>query len=238
MKKLGQHFLKDPKIAEKMVEYADVSKKDIVLEIGPGKGIITQVLSERANKVIGIEKDRELAKKLNFPNLELIIGDALKTEFPKFNKIVSNLPFQISAPITFKFFEYEWDVAVLIYQKEFSERFLAKPGDKNYSRLTLAVNYYVNPEILKQISRGKISPIPEVKCNIVRFFPKKEPFKADKNFWELVKKLFQHKRKLVRAALKDAKYDRERIRQLPQKLLEKRVFRCDLYDFKEIAEKI
>ncbi len=235
MRKLGQHFLKDPKIAEKMVKYADVSKKDIVLEIGPGKGIITQILSEKAKKVIAIEKDRELAKNLNYPNLDLIIGDALKVKFPKFNKIVSNLPFQISAPITFKFFEYKWDLAVLIYQKEFSERFLAKPGDKNYSRLSLAVNYYVNPEILEKIPKSKIFPIPEVECNIVRLLPKKEPFKTDKVFWEVVKKLFQHKRKIVRAALKDAKYSREKI---PQRLLEKRVFKCDLHDFKEIAEKI
>ena len=139
-KRLGQNFLIDSEVLDTQIIHADLQRTDIVLEIGPGKGIITDEISNYC-KVIGIEKDSVLASMLDH---EVIEGDALEVDFPKFNKIISNIPFQISSPLTFRLFKYKWDVAILIYQKEFAKRFVAKPGDKNYSRLTVAINYYCN----------------------------------------------------------------------------------------------
>ncbi|UCH71899.1 MAG: ribosomal RNA small subunit methyltransferase A, partial [Thermoplasmatales archaeon] len=159
IKKLGQNFLIDEKTAEREVEYAQIKKDDIVLEIGPGKGILTKLLARKAKEVIAIEIEERFIKKLKdvLPhNVELIQGDALKIDFeklPKFNKIVSNLPFQISSPITFKFLEYDFSSAVLIYQKEFADRMIAKPGNKNYSRLSIGIYYKANCKLLETVPK-------------------------------------------------------------------------------------
>lgn len=245
IKKLGQHFLIDKEILKREVEYANLSRKDDVLEIGAGDGRLTELIAERAGKVIAVEKDKRLinildkrlkAKKLK--NVEIISGDALKIEFPKFNKIISNLPYRISTPITFKFFKYlkkyKWSLAVLSYQKEFGERFIAKPGEKNYSRLTVAVNYYCRPEILEIIPKEKFHPRPKVDSVIVKLIPKKS-FETDEFLWKVVEKLFQHKRKLVKNALKDSGW-KEKIKNIPHVLLKKRVIECNLNDFKKIAK--
>ena len=158
-RKTGQNFLIDKKVAEREVEHACIEKNDVVLEIGPGKGTLTTLLAERAQKVVAIEIDNNLFSELRefLPeNVELIHGDALKIDFetlPKFNKIVSNLPFQISSPITFKFLNSVFSLAILIYQKEFADRMIAKPGSKNYSRLSVAVHYKAQCELIEIISK-------------------------------------------------------------------------------------
>ena len=110
-KKLGQNFLIDKKVAEREVFYSKILADDVVLEIGPGRGILTKLLAEKARKVISIEIDEKLIdylSKIVPNNVKLIHSDALDIDYnklPKFNKIVANLPFQISSPITFKFLE-------------------------------------------------------------------------------------------------------------------------------------
>ena len=127
----GQNFLIDVNVAYREVEYASINKEDIVLEIGPGKGILTNLISKKAKKVIAIEIDKYLYNYLKNTcpkNVELINSDVLELDFeslPRFNKIVSNLPFQISSPITFKILDYNFSKAVLIYQKEFADRMIA-----------------------------------------------------------------------------------------------------------------
>jgi len=238
-RKLGQHFLNDKRIAQRIVDYAKISKNDKVLEIGPGKGVLTNILTDKAKEVIAIEKDKLLGQELlQKDNLSVIIGDALEIDFPKFNKIVANLPYQISSPITFKLFQYKWDLAVLMYQKEFADRFFAKPGDKNYSRLTLAINYYCIPEKLEIVSKGKFNPPPKIDSMIVLLKPIKPPFKTDKIFWDYLTKIFQHKKKIVRAALKSSKIPKEKIEKLPEALLKKRVNRCNINEIKSIIDMI
>ena len=236
IKRLSQHFIRDQNLVNHMIDYADLKSSDTVLEIGPGKGIITRAIAEKS-KVIAVEKDPALVEHLKLqeiPNLEIISGDILKTKLPRFNKIIANLPFSISAPVTFKLFEHKWDSAILIYQKEFAERFTAKPGSKNYSRLTLAVNYYCEPEILKKVSKSKFYPVPKVDAVVVRLKPKKPAFKTDEKFWNLVNKLFQHKKKTVRAAMLASKFPKTKIEQISQDLLKKRVVRCDINDIRKI----
>lgn len=202
---LGQNFLIVPDIIERNIERAEVSEGDTVLEIGPGLGVLTDPLSKRAGKVYAIEKDPRLVgilrKEYGWSNVEIIHGDALKVAFPEFNKVVSNLPYQISSPITFKILEHEFDVAILIYQLEFAQRMVAKPGEKNYSRLSLMVRAKAYAELVERIGRGAFWPRPKVDSAVIvlRPKPKGERIELDEN---LVKALFQHRRSTVRAALK------------------------------------
>ncbi|ASJ06856.1 16S rRNA (adenine(1518)-N(6)/adenine(1519)-N(6))-dimethyltransferase RsmA [Thermococcus pacificus] len=202
---LGQNFLIVPDIIERNVERAGLSEKDTVLEVGPGLGVLTDALAGRAGKVYAIEKDSLLVKILrneyDWPNVEIIEGDALKVPFPEFNKIVSNLPYQISSPVTFRFLKHEFERAVLIYQLEFAQRMVAKPGEKNYSRLSLMIRAKAHAEIAERIGRGAFWPKPEVDSAVVILEPKppEERIELDEN---LVRALFQHRRSTVLSALK------------------------------------
>lgn len=139
----GQHFLIDLSVANREVGYAKLTKEDIVLEIGPGKGVITRLLAEKAKQVIAIEIDRRLVNKLKTTlpeNVTLISGDALSVDFqilPRFTKIVSNLPFEISSPITFKLLKFPFTRAILIYQKDFAKRLVSLPEKRNIHVLPL-----------------------------------------------------------------------------------------------------
>jgi 16S rRNA (adenine1518-N6/adenine1519-N6)-dimethyltransferase len=239
--RLAQHFLIDPGIAERMVDWAAISNRDIVLEIGPGKGIITLALAKRAKRVIAIELDPALAiglKQLALSNVEIITGDALRLPWPSFNKVVANLPFNISSQLTLRLLECDFDCAVLIYQREVAERLVARPGDKNYSRLTVVANYHCSPEILQLLPKAKIRPRPKVDCAIVRLTKRKRPFKTDDFFWQVTARLFQHKRKIISAALKAARFDKKAIAALPKDLASKRVKDCSIHDLKAVVDKI
>jgi 16S rRNA (adenine1518-N6/adenine1519-N6)-dimethyltransferase len=208
--KLGQNFLIDNNVAEREVKYADISKNDVVLEIGPGKGILTNILASQAKEVIAIELDKNLyneLKKIIPDNVKLINDDAVKVDFdtlPHFNKIVSNLPFQISSPITFKLLEYDFDLAVLIYQKEFANRLIANYGCKDYSRLTVGVYYKAKCEILEIIPKTCFKPQPKIDSCIIKLIPRiKPPFSVndEKLFFDIIKKLFNHRRKKIKNIL-------------------------------------
>ena len=218
--KLGQNFLIDPRTAEREIRYAEVNKEDTVLEIGPGNGIITQKLAEKAKQVIAIEIDKNLILELKpkLPeNVELIQGDAVKIDFnklKKFNKIVSNLPYQISSPIIFKILENEFKVAILILQKEFAERLTAEPNTKKYSRLTVNAYYKYKTKILEYIPRSVFKPVPRVDSCIVELKPRNRPpfiLNDEKIFFELTKRLFNNRRKKIKNTLKDYKIALDKI---------------------------
>lgn len=233
-RKLGQHFLYDPKIAAKMCAAAEVTKKDVVLEIGPGKGLITKELAARAGKVIAIEKDEALAAALEgffANNVEIITEDILHIDWPRFDKIVSNVPFNISSPLLEKIFKHR-KPAVLILQKEFAARLTAKPGEKDYSHLTVKCNYYCTAQKIGELKPGAFRPAPKVSAAIVKLTPHAPPFEADERFWEIANELFRHKRKTVGAALKAEHIDNN----LPEELSKKRVFTLDLKTLKRITD--
>ena len=211
MKKLGQHFLIDNETAKKEVRYADINKNDVVLEIGPGKGVLTKILAGKAHTVIAVEIDKKLASHLKniLPdNVEIINDDVLNLDFkkiPVFNKIVSNIPFQISSPLTFKLLKTSFEKAVIIYQKEFAERMVASPGDKNYSRLTVNIYYKAKCEILDIIPKKCFHPQPQVDACIVKIVPRTSPpfdVKDENFFHDLTKKLFMHRRKKIKNTIK------------------------------------
>jgi 16S rRNA (adenine1518-N6/adenine1519-N6)-dimethyltransferase len=211
-KLLGQNFLIDEDTAEREIYYCNISNNDVVLEIGAGKGILTKKLVKKAKKVISIEIDQKLytnlKKEIINKNLILINDDALKIDFnnlPKFNKIVSNLPFQISLPITLKFLDYNFNKAVLIYQKEFAERMISNIEDKNYSRLSVLIYYKTFCKIIENIPKTSFSPIPKVDASIVELIPRKTPpfyLINEIFFFKLTKQLFNHKRKKIQNNLK------------------------------------
>lgn len=240
IKKLGQNFLIDDGLLEREVDYAGINKNDIVLEVGPGIGNLTEKIVVKAGKVVAVEKDKGLCKLLKkkfkgYNTLDIINGDILEIELPKFNKVIGNIPYQISSPLTFRLFNYDWDVAVFIYQKEFAKRMVADPGDKNYSRLSVATQYYSSPELLKIVKKGKFYPRPDVDSALIRLKKKRPPFKVDEYFWQIVRSCFRHKKKKVRNALLDL-LDKKNLNDIPHS--QKKVFNCSLSEFRDIYEKL
>ena len=225
--RFGQHFLIDLSVARREVEYAKLTKDDIVLEIGPGKGVITRLLAQKAKQVIAIEIDQQLVEKLKetLPkNVTLISGDILSVDFqilPQFTKIVSNLPFKISSPITFKLIELSFLRAILIYQKDFAERLVALPGKKEYSHLTVGVSYKAHCWILEDVDRCSFSPVPKVDSSIVEIIPRKKPMFNVENeqfFFKLSRQLFNHRRKKIRYIIKKLYGDFEQLPYLDQRI--------------------
>ncbi|ALV62250.1 SSU rRNA (adenine(1518)-N(6)/adenine(1519)-N(6))-dimethyltransferase [Thermococcus sp. 2319x1] len=245
---LGQNFLIVEDVIEREVERAEINESETVLEIGPGLGVLTDELAKRAKKVYAIEKDSRiieiLEKEYGWDNVELILGDALKIDFPYFDKIVSNLPYQISSPITFKLLKYDFKKAVLIYQLEFAQRMVAKPGDKNYSRLSVMVQAKADVELVEKIGRGAFYPKPKVDSAVIVMTPKPKDERITLNE-NLVKALFQHRRKLASKALKDSyhmlgltKGEFKKLKPIIEHIphSQKRVFQLSIEEIKDIEE--
>jgi len=211
IKKIGQNFLIDKSVAEREIKYAMINKNDTVLEIGPGNGILTKIIADKAKHVIAVEIDKKLVenlKKIIPKNVTLITADILELDLFKiipFNKVVANLPFQISSPITFKLLDYPFSKAVLIYQKEFAERLVAKHDSKNYSRLSVGVHYKSNCKILETVPKNCFNPIPKVDSCVVEIIPRKKPpfdLLNEDYFYLILKLLFNQRRKKIRNILK------------------------------------
>ncbi len=247
LKKFSQNFLNDAATLARECGYAAVGKNDAVLEIGAGTGTLTEFLSKRAKKVIAIEFDRKfceiLTEKFKNSNVEVVQGDVLELKLPKFNKIVSNIPYHISSPITFLLFAHEWDVAVICYQKEFAERMVATPGARDYSRLSVMVDYFAECELLETVGKAKFFPAPRVDSAIVRITPrKKKPYKVadEKKFFEIATLLFQHKKQSVRNALLHSRkalgLSKEQVRAIKSDLMQRRVFTLKGEEIAKISE--
>ena len=238
MKKLGQHFLVDRRVLDRIGDYASLSEEDRVLEIGPGTGNLTRVLSERAGTVFAIEVDPALASSLEgrFSNVSVLRGDALKVPLPDYNKIVSNLPYQISSKITFRLLERPFDLAVLMYQREFAERMVARPGTKEFGRLTLNVALRAEAEILEFVPRGAFRPMPAVESAIVRLRPRESRIPVDERvFDDLTRTLFSMRRKKVKRSLAAMRISPAVLSRIDPDLLEKRPQELSLEEVVDLA---
>lgn len=208
--RLGQHFLTDRHILERIIRYADLKTSDTVLEIGGGNGILTKRLAVFAGKVITIELDRSLADGLALmcrdAHISVIHGDALKVRLPYFNKVVSNLPYQISSEITFRLLETGFEYAVLMYQLEFAKRMLAAPGTPDYSRLSVMAQYHTDIEMLEQVPPSAFKPQPRVKSAILKLTPRKAPYHVNNLdfFNRLLKVVFGQRRKMLKNSITSA----------------------------------
>jgi 16S rRNA (adenine1518-N6/adenine1519-N6)-dimethyltransferase len=175
-KHLGQHFLNDPLIIGRIILAAQLDPHDLVVEIGPGPGMMTRMLAGRAEKVIAIELDEKLYGKLKtklagFSNIDLILGDALEYHYgdlPDF-KVVANIPYYITAPIIFKLLEARKNLKsmTLTVQKEVAERIVAKPGKKDYGVLSIMVQYYAKTYFEFMIPKEAFRPVPKVDSAVI-----------------------------------------------------------------------
>ena len=249
----GQNYLIDSNILNKIVDYADLSTEDTVLEIGAGIGTLTIPLAERAKKVIAVEQDPKIAsvlsrrlQELNILNVEVLVADAVKTDFPPFNKVVSNLPYKISSPITFKLLEYDFEFAILMYQLEFAQRMVAKPGESNYSRLSLMLHFCADIKMLFEVSKHAFFPNPKISSAVIKLIPDKKA-EIDEFFTKTSRALFQHKKKKVRNALLDSFHEianmdkkeaKEIVSKLDENLLSARVVKLEPNEVMAISEEL
>ncbi len=230
MKRKGQHFLIDRGVIDRIISYAELSPDDRVLEIGPGTGNLTEALALHAGSVYAIEADPVLAGKLRelqdrLQNVIIKKADALKVDFqvdfPDCNKIVSNLPYQISSKITYRILSSPFDMAVLMYQKEFAGRLTAAPGSEEYGRMGMVAGYLCEAEILEIVPRHAFKPMPEVRSAIVRLRPKDHQVNAEQ-FMKFAEALFNFRRKKVKWALAALGIPAERLTTMNCALLDRR----------------
>jgi len=184
-KSFGQHILRNPQILKNMIEKAALRSTDVILEIGPGTGNLTQLLLEGGKRVIAIEVDPRMVAELNkrfhgeinSKKLEIIFGDFMVQDLPFFDMCVSNVPYQISSPLTFKLLSHRplFRCAVIMFQKEFALRLVAKPGSDLYCRLSVNVQLLARVDHLMKVSKNNFKPPPKVESSIVRIEPKNPP---------------------------------------------------------------
>ena len=215
-KKLGQNFLVDSEAINSIVASANLTKKDMVIEIGPGLGTLTSMLIEKAGKVIAIELDDRMIKILGdrfllYDNFELINEDVLKvdlsslieknSEFENI-KVVANLPYYITTPIIMKLLENRLKIEsiTIMIQKEVAERIVATPGSKLSGAITYSVHYYAEPEKIALVPNTSFIPSPEVDSEVIKLnIRKSPPVKIDneKLFFNVIKASFMQRRKTL-----------------------------------------
>jgi len=216
-KRLGQHFLHDKNIINKIIKFVQPNKLDNFIEIGPGEGAITIPLIKKISKLILIEKDSSLIPVLKdnlseFKNITFINEDILKCELNNITKdeirVIGNLPYNISTEILFKIASTSLTVvdAHFMLQKEVIDRIIAKPGSREYGRLSIMCQVYFDVKKLFEISPNAFYPKPKVQSAYIRMKRLKPKFKNDKHekwFYEIVRKSFIARRKMIKTSLKD-----------------------------------
>ena len=220
--KLGQNFLNDPNIVRKIVQLASESPTETILEIGPGHGILTRALSEAAGEVYAIEVDRKLCDSLHAtfkdsPGVRVIRADAMTfslNHIPHPFKVVSNLPYYISTPLMFRLFELGNRITemTLMMQLEVAQRIQARPGNKNYSPLSIAAQYYTEPRLAFRVSRHCFRPVPKVDSAVIHLKTRQTPpvrVRDEASFFRVVKGGFSHRRKVLKNSLLDFGYSKE-----------------------------
>ncbi len=194
---LGQHFLISKSIAKSIVDYANITKKDTVLEIGTGKGILLPFLCSNAKKVISVETDKELylaaSKKFSyFANLELVYGDGLEQD-QEFTILVSNLPYSESRRTIEWLIQKKYSHAVIMVQKEFAEKLMAEVG-KNRRAITVLASYSAKIESLEEVKNSNFSPPPKVDSVVLKFT---KTHQLPKSIINTVNRLFSYRRKTI-----------------------------------------
>ncbi|MFH1368989.1 MAG: 16S rRNA (adenine(1518)-N(6)/adenine(1519)-N(6))-dimethyltransferase RsmA [Elusimicrobiota bacterium] len=201
----GQNFLIDKNIARGIVDSAELSSSDTALEIGPGKGILTELIAALAAKVIAVELDRNLAAALQKKfasrgNVEIINQDFLSlslTPYPLPLTIISNLPYNAATPIIEMFLPHKnWRTAIVMVQKEVGERITAAPGNRDYGVLSIICQYYAVAEFLFTVGPKAFKPSPRVDSAVLRF-TNKLPEIPPEGFLKLIKAAFQQRRKTI-----------------------------------------
>ncbi len=222
-KKYGQNFLIDANILQKIVDAAQITKEDYIVEIGPGIGTMTQYLCESARRVAAVEIDKNLIPILKetlseYDNVSIMNEDILKTDIKRLAeeknsgrpvKVVANLPYYITTPIIMGLFESHAPVSdiTIMVQEEVAERMQTGPGTKDYGALSLAVQYYAKPETVLKVSASCFMPRPNVGSAVIRLTRFEEPpVKADdeEKLFSVIRAAFNQRRKTLANALANA----------------------------------
>ncbi|MCI8352979.1 MAG: 16S rRNA (adenine(1518)-N(6)/adenine(1519)-N(6))-dimethyltransferase RsmA [Clostridia bacterium] len=228
-KKLGQNFLIEDNVIEKIVESSSLTSEDLVIEIGPGLGTLTKELLEKAGKVICIELDNRMISILKdrffmYKNFEIINEDVLKVDLNKLIrenkekdqiknvKIVANLPYYITTPIIMKLLEERLDIEsiTVMIQKEVADRLTELPGGKSGGAITYTVYYYAEAEELLTVPNNSFIPEPEVESEVIKLTLRKKPVievTDEKKFFELIKVSFMQRRKTLLNALSNSTFN-------------------------------
>ena len=226
-KNLGQNFLISQEVVEKIVDSSQITREDLVIEIGPGLGTLTKYLLEKAGKVICIELDTKMLQILEdrfslYNNFEIINNDVLKVDLKniikkekenskiKNVKIVANLPYYITTPIIMKLLEEELELEsiTVMIQKEVADRLIAIPGQKNTGAITYSVYYYATSEGILEVPNNSFIPEPEVTSKVIKLNIRKEPIvnpKDKEKMFKVIKNAFMQKRKTLLNSLTNNK---------------------------------
>lgn len=257
-KKLGQNFLVDEKIIEEIIKAANISKKDLIIEIGPGIGSLTKSIIPNAGKTICIELDKKMANIISnrFKNeIEIINEDILKVDLKKIAeqnkdkniKVVANLPYYITTPIIMKLLEsnLELESITVMVQKEVAERLIAKPGDSLSGAITYTVYYYAIGTKITEVPNNSFIPKPEVTSQVIKLTLRKEPITYIENkerFFEIIKLAFMQRRKTLVNSLANSKIaTKQKIEQILDELNIEKNIRAEnltMEQFAEIAKRI
>lgn len=223
-KKFGQNFLIDSNILEHIIDAADITKDDCVLEIGPGIGTMTQYLCEHAREVVAVEIDKNLIPILQndtlaaYDNITIINEDILKVDINKIVeeknqgrpiKVVANLPYYITTPIIMGLFESHvpLESITIMVQKEVADRMQVGPGTKDYGALSLAVQYYASPKVMLTVPAGCFMPRPNVDSAVIKLTRYQKPpvvAKDEKFMFDLIRASFNQRRKTLVNGLTNA----------------------------------
>jgi 16S rRNA (adenine1518-N6/adenine1519-N6)-dimethyltransferase len=249
-KRRDQYFLIDGNILRKIVDLASIGKDEDVLEIGGGPGNLTELLAQKARRVYSVEVDPALASSLEErfmgSNVAIIRGNALKVQFPKFDKVVANLPYSISSGITFKLLKHDFKFGILMYQREFALRMVAGVGEPDYSRLAVGVQHFADVELLMRVPPQAFMPPPPVESEVVKLTPRPAPYtvKDRQLFMSLVTAAFAGRRKRLKNALVNGahivgiEHMRAIVARLPPDLMEKRAEDVSPEQFARLADAI
>ena len=252
-KKLGQNFLIKRGIVDEIVHAAELTVGEPVLEVGPGIGTLTQGLAQSGADVTAIELDRRLLEVLDttlasYDNVRIIHGDVLKLDVPtimnhKSFKVVANLPYYITTPIIMSLLESKLPIErlVVMVQKEVALRMIAKPGTKDYGALSVAVQYYTEPDIVLDVPPKSFLPAPAVTSSVIRCVLRDKPpvdVIDEKLFFRVVKAGFAQRRKTFSNTMKTTGLTRDRIEELLAKANidgQRRGETFTLQDFADVA---
>jgi len=210
---IGQHLLKNPLIIQGIVDKSDIKPTDVVLEVGPGTGNLTVKLLEAGKKVVAVEFDPRMVAELQKrvmgtplqQKLQIIYGDVIKIDLPYFDLCVANIPYQISSPLIFKLLAHRpaFRCAVLMVQREFALRLIARPGDPLYCRLSINVQLLAKCTHLMKVSKNNFKPPPKVESSVVRITPHNPPPPVQFIEWDgLLRLCFSRKNKTLGAVFK------------------------------------
>ena len=264
-KNLGQNFLINEEVVSQIIDKSNVNKNDLIIEIGPGLGTLTQELLEKAGKVVCIELDNNMVKILQdrfklYKNFELINADILKVNLHEIirkeknnneitnAKIVANLPYYITTPIIMKLLEekLDLDTITVMVQKEVAERLTAIPGEKNTGAITYSVYYYSEANSIVEVDKNSFIPSPEVESEVIQFKIRKQPpvdIEDVDVMFKVIKNVFTQRRKTLLNAMINTKVveSKEKAINILNKLGLKETVRAEelsIYEFASIAKSL